>query len=111
MKHPSWFTPVRGFGEWVGFLGGILVLLGLVFVIVLVLTSNHVTIPVRDDTGSFVRISDCVDDAANVEPGEDFDAEGVPEHNELVCLVTPSRGPQRCVAISAAARTPRHGFA
>jgi hypothetical protein len=101
LHRPSWFAPVRGFWEWVGFVGGILVLSGLVFIVVVAATSNHVTQRVHNDTGMFVTVSLCVDDAAEVEPGEDFNAEGVPERNQLVCLVTPSRGPSRCVAVPA----------
>jgi hypothetical protein len=100
VKLPEWFVPLHGFGEWVGFLGGLLAVSGLVIVLLLVATANHVSIRVHNDTELFVRVSRCVDDAADVERGEDFDAEGVPEHDQLVCWITPSRGPKRCVAVT-----------
>lgn len=101
VRRTPWFEPVHSFGEWVGFLGGILVFSVLfIGVPVLVATANHVTLRVRNDTRMFVRISGCVDDAANVEPGEDFNAEGVPPRNRLACSVTPSHGPARCVAVT-----------
>jgi hypothetical protein len=99
VKHPQWFEPVRGFGEWVGFLGGVLALLAVVLVVVLVAIANHVDIRVRNDTGAYVRVSGCVDDAADIEAGETFDAEGVSQHDRLVCRVTPSQGPGRCVVV------------
>ena len=33
MERPSWFEPVRGFGEWFGFLGGIAVIVGVLALI------------------------------------------------------------------------------
>ena len=99
VKRPQWFEPVRGFGEWVGFLGGILALLAVLLVVVVVATANHVAIRVRNDTGAYVRVSGCVDDAADIEAGETFDAEGVPENDRLLCSVTPSQGPGRCAAV------------
>lgn len=99
LKRPPWFAPVHGFGESVGFLGGLLVLSVLGIAVVLVVTANHVTVRVHNDTGSFVRVSLCVDDVSDVEPGEDFEAGGVPEENRLLCRVTPNQGPERCVAV------------
>jgi hypothetical protein len=99
VKRPEWFIPVHGFGEWVGFLGGIVALSGLVVIVALVVTANHVSIRVHNDTGMSVRVSLCVDDAADVEPGENLSVDGVAEHNQLVCWITPSDGPQRCVAV------------
>ena len=33
LKRPSWFKPVHGLGEWIGFIGGVLVVCGIVALI------------------------------------------------------------------------------
>jgi len=58
-----------------------------------------VKIHVKNDTGVYVRIAHCVDDSADVEPGETFDAEGVPDHEELLCVAAPNQEHGHCVAI------------
>lgn len=60
---------------------------------------GNVMVPVGNDTGAYVRVADCVDDSADVEPNETFDANGIPSNDELVCLVTRSHGFEQCVAI------------
>jgi hypothetical protein len=102
LKRPSWFKPVHGLGEWIGFIGGILAALAVVVVIGFVIVGlfRQVSVTVRNDTRAWVRIADCVDDAEDVSAGESFSAEGIPEHGLLFCLVTAAAaGPSRCVAV------------
>jgi hypothetical protein len=61
--------------------------------------SRHVAVDVRNDGSRAVRIAGCVDDAADVAPGEVFTAEGSPPNNWLPCLVTYGSLPSRCLAI------------
>lgn len=61
--------------------------------------SRHVAIDVRNDGAQAVRIASCVDDAADVNPGEVFTAEGSPPNDRLACLVTYGSAPSRCFAI------------
>ena len=58
-----------------------------------------VDITVSNDTGGHVRISACVDDSADVDAGDTFVAEGVPDDDHLFCLVTPDDKSEQCVAI------------
>ncbi len=101
LKRPSWFKPMHGLGEWIGFIGGILAALAVVVVIGFVIVGlfRQVSVTVRNDTRAWVRIADCVDDAEDVSTGETFTAEGIPEHGQLFCVVTPAAGPSRCVAV------------
>jgi hypothetical protein len=59
----------------------------------------HVTVQVRNDTGKYVRIASCVDDSADIGPGETFDAGGLTEEDRLFCIVAPNAENGRCVAI------------
>lgn len=61
--------------------------------------SRHVAVDVRNDGAVAVRIASCVDDAADVNPGEVFTAEGSPPNDRLACLVTYGSAPSRCLAI------------
>jgi hypothetical protein len=101
VKRPSWFQPVRGLGEWVGFLGGIVVAAAVIAFAVLLVKgiANHVSVSVRNDSHATVEISDCTDDPETFGPGEVFHAGGVPEHGELACFVAFGEGPARCIAI------------
>ena len=63
------------------------------------LASRSVAVSVRNDTGRTVIIASCVDDGQQVAPGEEFKAEGHPEHGALACLVTYRSEPSRCLAI------------
>jgi hypothetical protein len=67
---------------------------------------NSVSIRVRNDRPVTLRIASCVDDAQDVAPGGQFDAEGVPHHGKIACLVTIAHGPERCLAI----RVPTSGM-
>ncbi len=59
---------------------------------------SSIDVRVRNDSPTPVRISSCVDDSADVAHGGIFDAQGVPDHDTLACLVTPPSGQERCVA-------------
>jgi hypothetical protein len=61
--------------------------------------SRHVAVDVRNDGARAVRIASCVDDAADVNPGEVFTAEGSPSNDRLACLVTYGSAPSQCRAI------------
>jgi hypothetical protein len=61
--------------------------------------SRHVTVDVRNDSARAVRIASCVDDAADVNSGEVFTAEGSPPNDRLPCLVTYGSAPSQCLAI------------
>jgi hypothetical protein len=61
--------------------------------------SRHVAVDVRIDGNRAVRIASCVDDAADLSPGEVFTAEGSPPNDRLACFVTYDSGPSRCLAI------------
>jgi hypothetical protein len=61
--------------------------------------ANTATVHVRNDTGAWVRIASCVDAAKDVGPGGEFDAHGVQQGSQLVCLVTSRKRPGRCVVI------------
>jgi hypothetical protein len=102
LKRPSWFEPVNGLGEWIGFIGGTLAALAAVIVIGFVIVGlfRQVSVTVRNDTRAWVRIAGCGHDAADVNAGETIAAEGIPEHGLLFCLVTSAAaGPSRCVAV------------
>jgi hypothetical protein len=100
VQRPSWFEPVRGPGEWVGFLGGILVAAGLgVFGFLLVRgIADTLSVSVRNDSHLTVIVRDCGSDASFIEPGEAFRAEGLPEHDQVTCLVSYYEGQERCMA-------------
>src|SRR5262245_41607759 len=66
---------------------------------VLVVGCAHATVHVENDTGTYVRIASCVDDSADMQPGETFDAGGVTEDDRLYCTVAPNAENGRCVAI------------
>jgi hypothetical protein len=61
--------------------------------------SRHVAVDIRNDGALAVRVASCVDDAADVNPGEVFTAEGSPPNDRLACLVTRGSAPSRCLAI------------
>lgn len=61
--------------------------------------SRHVAVAVRNDSARAVRIASCVDDAADVNPGEVFTAEGSPPNDRLACLVTYGSVASQCRAI------------
>jgi hypothetical protein len=82
--------------------GAVLVLLPLMLVST---GCANVHVSVRNDTGAEVRIARCVDDSADVEAGDTFTAEGVPQHNELSCRVTHNNGSQLCVSIPTVSNT------
>jgi hypothetical protein len=62
------------------------------------LASRSVAVSVRNDTGRTVIVASCVDDGQQVAPGDEFKAEGHPEHGALACLVTYGSASQ-CLAI------------
>jgi hypothetical protein len=64
---------------------------------------SHATIEVRNDTGAEVRVADCVDDSADVAPGNTFTAEGRPEHDALECQIGNGGTMTRCVRIPVSA--------
>ena len=57
LERPNWFEPVRGFGEWIGFLGGIAVACGIISLIVW----NVVRVRDRDITWSELACIDPTD--------------------------------------------------
>jgi hypothetical protein len=59
---------------------------------------RHKTVDVRNDSNAVIRVTHCVDDAADIGPGESFKAEGLPKDDRLYCRVG-ARGSSRCVAI------------
>jgi hypothetical protein len=61
---------------------------------------GHLDVTVRNDSVRWMRFASCVDDSADIKPGETFVAEGKPDHGQLFCLVTPeAAGTSRCVAV------------
>jgi hypothetical protein len=62
------------------------------------LASRSVAVSVRNDTGRVVIVASCVDDGQQVPPGDEFKAEGHPEHGALACLVTYGSAPSQCLA-------------
>ena len=58
-----------------------------------------VEVPVRNDTGSAVSISACVDDTVSVGIGGTFHASGVPQDDDLLCLVIHNDQSEKCIAI------------
>lgn len=101
IRRPSWFEPVRGPGEWVGFLGGIVVAVGLgAFCFLLVRgIADTVSVSVRNDSEVTVIVRDCGSDASFIGPGKAFKAEGLPEHDQITCLVSYREGQEECMAI------------
>jgi hypothetical protein len=69
------------------------------FFATLIVGCANVKIHIKNDTGTYVRIANCVDDSADIEPGETFDVGGVPSHGELLCTVSPNQEHTHCVAI------------
>lgn len=61
--------------------------------------ASSVTVRVLNDSGQPVRIASCVDDSADIGAGQEFNAQGVPSHGALACLVTAGDQPSRCVAL------------
>lgn len=61
---------------------------------------DSVGVLVRNDTGADVHISACVDDTVSVAAGDTFHASGVPQDNELLCLVIHNEQSEICIAIS-----------
>lgn len=59
-------------------------------------------IEVRNDTGTGVRVAVCVDDAADVDAGETFTAEGDLGHDTIECQIWDGTM-SRCVAIPVSA--------
>src|ERR1700730_1517120 len=80
----------------VGLVVAVLVVIG---IFVAAGISRHVAVAVRNDGNRAVRIASCVDDAADVNPGEVFTAEGSPPNDRLACLVTSGSAPSQCLAI------------
>ncbi len=58
-----------------------------------------VDVSMRNDSGTDLRISACVDDTINVAAGETFRVGGVPEQGDLLCLVIHHDGSELCVAV------------
>lgn len=58
-----------------------------------------VEVPVQNDTGSAVSVSACVDDTVSVGVGGIFHASGVPQDNDLLCLVIHNDQSEKCIAI------------
>jgi uncharacterized protein YceK len=86
-------TTKRGFMRFLPFL--------LALVIALLASGcSSVTVQVKNDTGAYVRIAHCVDDSADVDPGDTFDAGGVTDHGELLCVVSRNEENGRCMAIA-----------
>lgn len=73
--------------------------IGLLIGIGAFLASRSVAVSVRNDTGRTVIVASCVDDGQQVAPGDEFKAEGHPEHGALACLVTYGSAPSRCLVI------------
>jgi hypothetical protein len=101
IQRPSWFEPVRGFGEWVGFLGGIVVAVGLgAFCFLLVRgVADSVSVSVRNDSKAAVEIIQCGGDIEFVNAGRVFHVEGLPKHDQLTCLVSYREGQEQCIVI------------
>jgi hypothetical protein len=59
---------------------------------------GRVEISVLNDTGRGVRISGCVDDAADIDAGDTFSVSGVPDGDRLMCWEYHSEI-GRCIAI------------
>jgi len=101
IRRPLWFEPVRGPGEWVGFLGGVLVAAALgVFCFFLVKgIANSVSVSVRNDSRLTVLINGCNDGTEFIGPGKVFDVQGLPEHDQFACLVSYYEGQEQCMVI------------
>jgi hypothetical protein len=80
--------------------GGVAAAAAVIGVILVVVLSGHTEVTVRNDTRTWVRVASCVDDAADINSGDAFVAEGVPDHGALYCLVTPeAAGRSRCLTV------------
>jgi hypothetical protein len=62
------------------------------------LGSRQAKVHVRNDTGTAVTITGCVETGEEVQPGSEFQTEAVPTHDQLPCLVASDSG-QRCEVI------------
>jgi hypothetical protein len=72
-----------------------------------VYASKRLSVTVRNDTGSWVRVAGCGSDADDVNAGATFVAEGVPKHGFVFCLVTPEAARRsRCVGVPTETDTP-----
>ncbi len=83
----------------VSMIGLVIVVLAVIGVFVVRGISRHVAVDVRNDGALAVRVASCVDDSADVNPGEVFTAEGSPPNDRLACLVTYGAAPSQCLAI------------
>ena len=101
VQRPSWFEPLDSVGEWVGFLGGIVVAVGLgVFCFLLVRgIADSVSVSVRNDRNLAVEIIQCGGEIEFVDPGHVFQIEGLPKHDQLTCLVSYREGQEQCIVI------------
>jgi len=101
IQSPSWFEPVRGLGEWVGFLGGLIVAAAIVAFVVLLVKgfANSVTVSVRNDSHLTVAINGCNDGTEFIGPGHVFHVAGLPDHDRFYCIVSFHEGQEQCVVI------------
>ena len=88
-------------GEWVGFLGGLIVAAAVVAFVVLLVKgiANSVTVSVRNDSHLTVAINGCNDGTEFIEPGDVFRVQGIAEHNQFDCLVSYHEGQEQCMVI------------
>ncbi len=99
--RPPWFEPVRGVGEWVGLLSGLIAAAATVaFLVVLVKGfANSVTVSVRNDNRQTAAITGCNDGTEFIDPGDVFHVEGLPDHDRFYCVVSFHEGQEQCVVI------------
>jgi hypothetical protein len=78
-----------------------LVLIALVAVLAIAIAgcATSVQVSVRNNTGSAVSVTACVDDTVNVAAGQTFHASGVPQDNQLLCLLIHNEESEQCIAI------------
>lgn len=101
VRRPSWFEPIRGFGEWVGFLGGSIVAAAVIAFMVLLVKGivNSVSVTVRNDSHLTVAIDLCNDGTEFIHPGETFKVNELPHHDQFHCIVSFREGQEQCVVI------------
>jgi hypothetical protein len=101
IHRPSWCEPLDTVGEWVGFLGGLIVATAVVAFLVLVVKGfvNSVTMSVRNDSHLTVTINACNDGTEFIEPGGVFRVQGIAEHDQFDCLVSYYEGQEQCMVI------------
>jgi hypothetical protein len=101
IRRPSWFEPLDSVGEWIGFLGGLVVAVAVIAFVVLLVKgiANSVTVSVRNDSRLTAAITGCNDGREFIGPGDVFQVEGLPDHDRFYCIVSFREGQEQCVVI------------